>query len=126
MIGKHNNIEEFDECDCESPAGDPVRYEFPDAESVEMVGCLECGGLVEWQLEVDYSVDEITPDELPDGGECAVHRCSENADVVVQLRRNLRSITAYCDECWESRMKNSELVPRDRQEVLARVAEDDA
>lgn len=125
MSIQHNNVEKFDQCECDSPAGDPLRYEFPGGESVEMVGCLNCGGVVEVEIEVDYSPDEITPDDLTEGGECATHNCDDTADVIVQLRRDLRSITSYCDGCWEERKKRSELrVPHNR-EVLAKVVDGD-
>lgn len=121
---RHDNVEEFDACDCESPAADPVRYEFPDGTHVDMKGCLHCGGLIEWDVTVDYSPDEVAPDELPDAGECQIHRCDDQADYVVQLRRDRRSITAYCDEHWADRKKNNELRNPDRNlEVLARVVE---
>lgn len=124
MMGQHENVESFYQCECESPVCDPVRYDFPGGESIEMVGCLDCGGLVEWELEVDYSVDEITPDELPEAGKCRTYDCDDCADVVVQLRRDFGSITAYCDDCWDSRTERAEYRWGHEREVLARVVDD--
>lgn len=59
-MGSYSETIEFDHCECDDPVPDPIRYELPDGSAVELEGCDNCGGLMDWDRSAslpdrDYS-----------------------------------------------------------------------
>lgn len=78
------DVIDFDECDCRSPAREPVVHRLPDGTTFEIVGCVNCGGAVEWSIEKP-SPKSAPADKVEELQEHLKRERAKNAHLKVQL-----------------------------------------